>query len=331
MSFFSNLYDKVTNKSAMIGNLRDLRVANIKRILGSNFGSSIDSTYYTVSVAGTGAGAASNGVLSLTTGATANSTASIVTTRKVRYLSGRANLYRGVMRFGDTGAANNVREFGIQIDSNNGFYFRLSGTTFQIVTRKGGSDTVVSNGSFNGNGTQSAQSWTVDTNFHGFEISYTTSAIRFLIDDVAIHVARPTTTSLTSSVVGVIYASNANSGGGTANVTLDSIALSVSYFGDAVNNPLFYCNSATAETRTLKAGGGTLYSVTIGRAGGAGCTLTIYDNTAASGTIIAIFDMTKDAAIGTHVLAPEGVNFYNGLTYVLSATATAAAFTVTWD
>lgn len=326
------LNDPSVGVSASIDTFRNLRVAQAKRVIGSNFGSTIDTTYlYTTSVAGTGTATASNGVASLTTGATANSSASIVTKNKARYLSGRNNLFRFQGRFSNTGSANNVREVGVFIDSSNQFVFRLSGTTFQVVVKKAGVETVVSSGLFNGNGSSSGMGWTVDTNFHAFEILYSTARIRFLIDNDPIHTFVGASTSLTSSLVGQIYAANTNSGGGTANVSLDFMAVSVSHIGDAVNNPNYYNINAVAETRTLKGGGGTLQSISIGRPAGVGSSLTIYDNTAGSGTVIGIWDLNNAQSVGTHVMGIEGVNFYNGLTYVTAGTMTNGSITIFWE
>jgi len=327
-----NLYDSVTAKQGYIDNFRNLKTSQPKRIFGSNFGSSIETTYtYATNLVGSGAVTATNGTGNLTTSTTANSSAQLFTKNKIRHLSGRNNQLRITARFADTGTTNNVREIGLYIDASNQFNFRLSGTTFSVVMKKAGVETVVTSGSFNGNGSGSGGTYTVDTNMHRFELLYNASRVKFIIDDVAIHTFIATTASLTSSMVGQGYLSNTNSGGSTTNVNMDVIALSAYVFGDSPNNPLFYNINAVAETRTLKGGGGTLQSISIGRAGGAGATLTLYDNTAGSGTIIAIFDMTKDAAIGNHVFGVDGMNFYNGLTYVSSGTWTNGSATIMWE
>lgn len=332
MSFFSSIRDAVSNRILAIDNFRNLKVANTKRILGSGFGATLDTTYlYTATTAGTGAYSGGNGEGTIATGATANSSYSIVSKGKLRYQSGRNNLFRAVVRFHDTGTANNVREFGVYSDSASQFVFRLSGTTFSCVVKRNSVETVVSSGSFNGNGTGASGTYTVDTNYHGFEILYAGSRIIFSIDNVAIHTFSSTTASIVGSLVGNLYIANTNSGGSTSNVSLSIQNWSGAHIGDAVNNPLFYNINATAETRTLKAGGGTLQSISIGRTGGASCTLTLYDNTAGSGTIIGIWDVNATQSVGTHVMGIEGVNFYNGLTYVSSGTWTNGSVTIFWE
>lgn len=330
----SNLEDQTTDKQLFIDTFRNLKVANTKRIVGANFASTIETTYmYTVTTANGGTVTASNGEGTLATNTTANGTASLITKSKIRHLSGRANLIRIATRFGDTGGTNNVREFGIYVDANNQFVFRLTGTTFCVSVKRAGIENTVNSGSFNGTGVDGITNgtWTVDTNFHRFEIMYSSTRISFIIDDEPIHTFRPTTSSLTGSLVGSLYASNTNSGGSTTSRNLVILTWSGSQIGDAVNNPMFYNLAGVAETRTLKGGGGTLQAISVGRLGGANASLTIYDNTAGTGTIIGTWDLTKDQAIGTHNLGAEGVNFNNGLSYVSSGTMTNASVTFFWE
>lgn len=325
-------YDVVTNMYESIDRFRNIRTAETKRIVGSNFGSTIDTAgLYTITNTNGGTTTANTGVCSLATNTTANGATQIVTKGKIRYLSGRSNLFRAVVRFSNTGSANNVRQFGILVDTANLFVFRLSGTTFSVVAKRASVETVVASGSFNGNGTSSGGTWTVDTNFHAFEIMYTTSRIGFTIDNQPIHTFSATNNSTISSMVGSMYAANINSGGSTTSNYLNLLTWSGSQIGDAINNPQFYNINAVAETRTLKAGGGTLQSISIGRSGGNGATLTLYDNTAGSGTIIGIWDLNNVSSVGTHTLGIEGVNFNNGLTYVTSGTMTSASATIFWE
>lgn len=333
MSVFSNLTDNETGKSLFIDGMRNLRAEATKRILGSAFGATLDTNLYVATPTNAGAVNVANGVASLVTNTTASGAVTLATIKKARYMSGRANLFRGIFRFGDTGVTGNVREFGIQADASNKFVFRLSGTTFSVVVQRAGTETVVSSGSFNGNGVTGGTTtgtYAVDANYHAFEVLYTTSAIRFIIDDRAVHTFKPTTTSLTVSLVGVLWASNVNTTIAT-NQLLELLAWSASHIGDAVNNPNFYNINAIAETRTLKGGGGTLQAIQVGKIGGTGATLTIYDSTTATGTIINSWDLSTIAAIGNQPFAVEGVNFYNGLTYITSGTMTGASITVYWE
>lgn len=68
---------------------------------------------------------------------------------------------------------------------------------------------------------------------------------------------------------------------------------------------------AASATTTLKSGRGTLHTVTINTT--AAAAVTIYDNTAGSGTTIAVFQAS--AGLGTYWF---DVPFTTGLTFVLA-------------
>lgn len=73
-----------------------------------------------------------------------------------------------------------------------------------------------------------------------------------------------------------------------------------------------YATITTGTTTTIKSGAGFLHTMIVN--GGTTGTITIYDNTAASGTKIADFDTTN--ALATYTF---DVSFATGLTIVTSA------------
>lgn len=85
-----------------------------------------------------------------------------------------------------------------------------------------------------------------------------------------------------------------------------------------------YKNITTNETTAVKASSGFLHAITINTKGATGNTLTVYDNTAASGTAIATIDTT--VTYGTLIY---DVAFSTGLT-IVTATGTAADVTVSY-
>jgi hypothetical protein len=92
-------------------------------------------------------------------------------------------------------------------------------------------------------------------------------------------------------------------------------------------NALLSCNYARINsntTTTLKSGKGVLHGVTIGVKGATSNTATLYDNTAGSGTVIAVIDTTSNVATLLYDVA-----FSTGLT-VVTATGTAADLTVAY-
>ena len=82
-----------------------------------------------------------------------------------------------------------------------------------------------------------------------------------------------------------------------------------------------YTRISTNTTTVVKSGAGTLKSININTAGASANVATVYDNTAGSGTVIAVIDTT---AKGTH---HYDIAFGTGLT-IVTATGTAADLTV---
>lgn len=78
-------------------------------------------------------------------------------------------------------------------------------------------------------------------------------------------------------------------------------------------------------TTTLRTGAGVLHKVTINTAGASSNTITLYDNTAASGTVLATIDGTAGP-----LTLDYNIRFSTGLTAIL-ATGTAAKITVTYS
>jgi hypothetical protein len=77
-------------------------------------------------------------------------------------------------------------------------------------------------------------------------------------------------------------------------------------------------------TTTIKSGAGGLHTVTVNVKGGTGSTVTVYDNTTASGTIIAVIDPTQNL-----VTMVYDITFLTGLTVVLGG-GTAPDITISW-
>lgn len=89
------------------------------------------------------------------------------------------------------------------------------------------------------------------------------------------------------------------------------------------NSPFSYTNITTAVTTTIKSGAGMLHTITINTT--ANGTLTVYDNTAGSGTIIALVSPVNGMAPSCLIY---DLQFNTGLTVVSSSAN--PDFTVTW-
>lgn len=310
--------DKDTGQSAIVTPFRQMVHVSSIRLLGSSFsGTTLDSELWTSSATGTGAVAHPGNEADLTTGATANSSIQLTTTRTARGMSGTVQWIRCVIQLGDTGTTNNVRRWGA-FDDNNGVFFQLSGTTLSVVTRKATSDTAVASGSWNGT------AFTLNTNVNSYDIIFTASTVYFYVNSVLVHTASFPTATWSLSRTLPMRLQNTNSGGSTSNVSLKCRAITVERFGEEHSRPM-YKNIAGNATTICKRGSGTLHRLILNAPNTTG-TITMYDNTTASGTLIATLDMAKSSSI---VDLDYNVDFNNGLTVVTASTP--GDITVIWD
>lgn len=116
----------------------------------------------------------------------------------------------------------------------------------------------------------------------------------------------------------VVVSSSALPTGAATESTLVALSAKV------VNGYSFH-RSASNATTTIKSGAGVLKRVTVNTIGSASNTCTIYDNTAGSGTIIAVIDPTQAQRTFEYDLV-----FSTGLT-IVTATGTAADLTVVYQ
>lgn len=116
-----------------------------------------------------------------------------------------------------------------------------------------------------------------------------------------------------------LYGSNDTELGTSANPLQQNLATAIAG-EDLTNNVLkveqrfSYIAISTAVTTTVKATSGFLHTITIVAAGASGNTVTVYDNTAGSGTAII---PTFTPVVGTLLL---DVSFGTGLTIVTAGT-----------
>ena len=285
------------------------------RLVGTNFdGTTKDTNFWTETVTGSGAVTQSGGEIELTTGTTANSTAIYDSVRTARFVVTNPMQWQGAIKFVTAGTTDNIRRFG-PYSATDGFFFQLDGTTFSVGYRKASSDTLVNNGSFNGN---YGPTWTVDvSSYHKFAIEWGPKGIFFYIDGKLLHKDGQGHRSNFLSLP--IRIENLNDNGNTTAVSLDCLAMAIGRYGELITNGT-YKYIGTNTTTVCKYGPGTLQRiVNVDNAG----TVTVYDNTAASGTQIAVIDTAK--ALGTlEFNAP----FSTGLTVV---TATGAKITVIYE
>lgn len=295
--------DCETGTRAEVEPLGSLKTIIPIRLVGTGFeGTTKDTNFWTEVVTGTGS-ITQAGEITVATGITADSTAQYNSVRRARKVPGATNEFRCVARLSTVAQANNLRRIG-PYDSTDGFFFQINGTTFGVGSRKGGSDTIVNSGSFNGN---YGAFVTIDTNVKRLTITYTALSAKFFVDGVLLHTITGTTSSLANTLTLPIRMENNNSGGNTTNNSFQVRFATILRLGNLATNNTYKFISTNATT-ICKYGAGRLQRiVNCDNAG----TVTIYDNTAASGTVIAIIDTAK--ALGT---LEFDASFNNGLTIV---------------
>jgi hypothetical protein len=281
------------------------------RLAGSSFaGPSLDPNFWTSTLVGTGTATQANDQVVLETGATANSSAAVNSTSIARFVGESLNRFTAILQVGDTGAVNNERKWGMS-NGTDGVYFKLGGTTLYVVTLKGGVETAVASSSWNGSTVVPTL-----TNANIYRFVYADLRIWFYINNVLMHSATFSTSPAYNTINFPVYLSNTNSGGGTADVTLTARAASVQRLGRYETQPKSL-HITTAGTYTGKLGMGNLHRISISTPASSASTITMYDNTTATGTPVRVI---QGPAQANPVTLEYGVTFNVGLVAVSTGT-----------
>ncbi len=294
--------------------MNEIRVTEVYKLAGAPFiGTTVDSNFWTVTNTNGGTTTQTGGQMTLQTNGADGATA-VTSVRRGRYVAGASLRYRSVIQL-DSGLANNTRRWGVADWTTlptitDGAYYQLSGTTFSIVTLKGGTPTVVSSGSFNG---VYGSTYILDTGVHTFEIYWTNSKVYFSLDGSLLHTVSATSAPWTNTPTLYIWMDNINTGGLATNKVLNVRVTSISRLGPLQTAPIY--KHLTTGTTVCKYGAGTLHSIIVNTP--ANQTVTLYDNTAGSGTVMAVITLGNNTVpIELHY----DMDFYTGLTIVLSGT-----------
>lgn len=297
--------------------INDLKVNQPYRLVGSTFGSTIDTQFWTASTSGAdSASGVATGFATITSGTANNGYGSLISSRTGRFLFVHPHLFRTALRVTALSKADCTRRWGAYsvtsvIVPSNGFFFSLDGENVLSVNKvSSGNITSVSSGSFNG----LASTYTMDTNVHAYEIMFFEMGAWFYIDGVLIHKFTPTTSKLCADFSTPITFTSLNSSSGVTSGSMEVWASSLLRLGRDITAPK-YSRITNASTNTLKIGAGTLHRITLNSP--SGTLITMYDNTTASGTIIGVIDAPSQA---NPLTLHYGVDFTNGLTIVTTGT-----------
>jgi hypothetical protein len=292
----------------------EMRTVQPIKLVGANFiGTTVDTNFWTVTNTNGGTTTQAGGQIILQTNLTANGATAVTSVRRGRYSAGSSMRYRAVIQVGDTGVANNKRRWGIADWATlptitDGAYFQLNGTTFGIATMRGGAETLVTSGSFNG---ELGSVYILDTNVHTFEIYWTNSKVYFVVSDRILHTVSATTTTWANTVTQYIWADNVNSSAVDTNQILYCRVASIARLGTLTNAPVR--KYITTNTTTVcKYGAGKLHKIMVNSP--TEHTITLYDAVSAvAGTAFAI--ITPGGGLTPFELDYE-LDFYTGLTIV---------------
>ena len=306
-----NIVDNIGNP-ASFSIARDMRTVEPVRLVGTTFGGAIDTALWTATTSGAGsASGVAVGLATLSSGTENNGFGQLTTVHKARFMFVHPQLYRGGIRMPSLTIAECTRRWGAYTVSGttpqDGFYFELSDADVLSVNHVNGSSvTKVSSGAFNG----SVASFAMDTNVHFYEVVYFEAKAQFIIDKVLIHEFTPTIAKLNAVFDHPVTSTTINSASGTTSGSIEVFAASILRLGKPETDSHILHISGGAATYNVKSGPGKLHKIIYNNT--SGTTVTIYDNTAASGLIIGIIT-TAQAALGPWEYDAE---FEVGLTIV---------------
>ncbi len=210
-------YDGELGAPVGMTSLRDLTTAQRYTLWGDSLSDGIAAQWtQTTASGGTITSSAGEGLIQTSANATGSAQ---ITGPTVDYFPGQVAWFNSAIRLGDTGSAGNIRRWGIFTVSGttpqNGYYFELNGTTLNIVSATGGVATTVASTSWT---KFTTAPFTLDTNYHGYEIRFTANSALFYIDNVLRHTVSGTTTPLTTTLNFPITVTSVNTSGATNRV-----------------------------------------------------------------------------------------------------------------
>ena len=268
-----------TGRHVWVNPTNEIAVSPVYRMVGTAFdGLVLDPNFWTPTLVN-GSVAQDGGIITLQTSAAINSSAKYVTKRRSRFVPGSAQLFTAGVAMTAAPIAGNTRRVGAY-DTNNGFFMQVSGTTFSVGTRKATADTLVNTGNFNGN---LGLSWSpsLDT-FYKVQIEFTPLAVIYYIDGVRLHSIKAA--GLSDTLTLPITFENINTTNST-DIDLQCVSAFIARQGELHTGRAIYAQSGTVAAQVLKYGAGILHGAIFGNVT-ANSVITIYDNTAASGTVL---------------------------------------------
>lgn len=283
------------------------------RLAGTAFnGSTLDTNFWTAVTNTGGTIAQTGGIVTLSSGTTADNTVNLTSFRQGIFIPGSTNRFRGNVMPG-TGNVGCTKRWGA-FTATDGFFFELAGTSLRVVIRKGSADTVVAQAAWS-----ESTTFTGDANIHTYEIYWTGKKAYFSIDDELKHIQTATNTSLTETTTLPVRAECNNTDGSTTSRSLAATTMAIHRLG-MLNTSSMTKFISGATTSILKYNPGRLQRI-IFTPGSNGNTLILYDAQSATNEIL---KTGGSNTAGVTVSFEVGASFYTGL-YVAMTGASSTA------
>lgn len=284
LSTESTIIDKEVHRHMKVSPTYELYTAERNRLVGKAFvGDYDDTNFWSGTTTGTGTYLL-DGELEMTTGTGATSTVKYESVHKARFVAGMVNEFVSVARFGQDPATGFSARMGAY-DDNNGVFFIISGTSFGVGTRRSGTDTVVWNGSFNGN-----LGPTIGGNFqipNRYDIMYGGTSVEFFVGDKLVHTAYAILDPLTFLADFPVTSEVFSEGGTDGTIHVRGCAI---YRIGQLNTTPVYKHFSGSENSILKYGAGKLRRIINNDNTGS---VDVYDGLDATGKVIATIDTVK--------------------------------------
>ena len=289
----TSLLDAETGADILVAPNGSANVGELIRLVGGNFvsGQPLLTNIWTTATVNGGSTSTTNGELILSTNTTANGEVRVQTARRARFITATFNIAHLAISTPNNANANVVRRWGC-FDPNgsggtDGVYFENDGGTYTIKrVRNGVLQETVAEASFS----EVADNPLVkNDNIAVYEIIYNAGTIFFYQNRKLLHRMN----SLGTAAYGTPHLRAGfmvqNKNGNTTNNTLVTRGIGISRIGAAAVVPDFF-RIDSSGTFTIKNTPGRLHRIVITDKGVGVATVTAYNNTAASGNIIAIID-----------------------------------------
>lgn len=214
------------NLSALT-NLRDLQVAQRYTVLADSVADGL-ATFWTLSSAATGANPVVSSGEGVISPGTANGASSQMTSVSVRYFPGQSHWLNSALRW-DAGVTNNTRRAGAFTVTGtapqDGFCFEMIDAVLYASVYKAG--VAISQVASTAWSRVASDPFTMDANYHSFEIRWTANGVQFYVDNKVRHVYSGTTAAITATLDFPITLQSINTGvaGSSAKLYVRNIGL----------------------------------------------------------------------------------------------------------